>query len=50
MKQAKFECEGRTQRGEVVKENKHTVLVRLLNGDIVKRHKRRHGVAEAGEE
>ena len=30
--------------GEVVKENEETVLVKLKNGAIIKRHKEKHNV------
>ena len=32
------------KNGTVVKENELTVWVKLFNGKIIKRHKRRHGV------
>lgn len=30
--------------GRAVKDNHHTIWVQLANGDIIKRHKRRHHV------
>lgn len=31
-----------TQRAEVVKENKKTFIVRLPDGNVIKRHKEKH--------
>jgi len=33
-------------RGEVVKENDKTILVKLSNGKVIKRHKEKHDVEE----
>jgi len=40
-----FQLGGKTVKGEVVKENEKTVLVKY-NGSIIKRHKEKHDVRE----
>ncbi len=35
---------GKRTRVLIVKENIHTVLVKLLTGKIIKRHRRKHGL------
>jgi hypothetical protein len=43
-KTAQFSIRGGTEKGDLLKENQHTVWVRLKNGDIIKRHKTKHKV------
>jgi hypothetical protein len=44
MKTAKFILRNQVQRGDVVKENTHTVWVRTKKNDVVKRHRKKHQV------
>jgi len=40
------DVKGKRTRGEVVKENKNTVLVKLPDGKLIKRHRAKHNLQE----
>jgi hypothetical protein len=50
MKIATFNIGNRREDGEVVKFNVKTILVKLENGKVIKRHLEKHNVYIEGEE
>jgi hypothetical protein len=42
----RFDLRDTRASGDLVKENRHTVWVKLSNGDVIKRHKKKHNVVK----
>jgi len=47
--QVSFDFGSKRAKGEVIKDNEYTVIVKLQNGKHIKRHKEKHNVEEEEE-